>query len=471
LGTAVRMDADTYSPQDEPAGGERGQQARRARAALRGELLAFLAVSLFALLAVAGATIALSGWIARDNQLDDAERVASRIAEKIVKPLLTEAEGGLAQNRAQLDGLLQGRVQDDSVTKFLVWSSRGEILYSTDQTEEGGRPGISDDLGAALSGTVVSQVDEHPELSGGHGPSIEVYVPMTVDGKSLVLETYFAVGSLDRAAALLRSRIVPLAVGALAVLELVQIPLVVSLTRRLSRQEAERTQLVISNLVASDRERREIAADVHDGPVQELAGVSYALSALRPTVPENHLVTVDRVITAVRSSVASLRRLMVQIYPPDLSGPGLATALEDLAGPLRERGLSVHVLEENKPGVSPSAASVLYRTAREALANVVKHSEADTVWIRLEEAHHDGLPAVRLTVADNGAGLVPADENGARDRHGLPTPTGDAAGEPGHLGLRLVRDRLVEAGGALTVSERAGGGVVLDAVVPVQHGD
>ena len=157
-----------------------------------------------------------------------------------------------------------------------------------------------------------------------------------------------------------------------------QIPLVVSLARRLSRHEAERTQLVVSNLVASDRERREIAADVHDGPVQELAGVSYALSALRPSVPEEQRVMVDRVVLAVRSAVASLRRLMVQIYPPDLSGPGLGAALEDLAGPLRERGMTVHVHEGSRPVMSPSAASVLYRTAREALANVTKHAEADT---------------------------------------------------------------------------------------------
>src|SRR3712207_8713012 len=111
---------------------------------------------------------------------------------------------------------------------------------------------------------------------------------------------------------------------------------------------------------------------------------------------------VDRVVSAVRSSVASLRRLMVQIYPPDLSGPGLGAALEDLAASVRERGITVHVQEDNRPGMSPSAAAVLYRTAREALINVTKHSMASTVWIRLDETRYDGLPAVRLTVADDG---------------------------------------------------------------------
>jgi two-component system NarL family sensor kinase len=124
--------------------------------------------------------------------------------------------------------------------------------------------------------------------------------------------------------------------------------------------------------------------------------------------------------------------------------------------------------------MSPSAASVLYRTAREALANITKHAEAETVWIRLDEARYDGLPAVRLTVADDGVGLAPPAVAGNGHRGGvdpLPEPTGEGAREPGHLGLRLVRDRIVEAGGAMTVGARDGGGVVLDAVVPAMHGD
>jgi two-component system NarL family sensor kinase len=136
------------------------------------------------------------------------------------------------------------------------------------------------------------------------------------------------------------------------------------------------------------------------------------------------------------------------------------------------------VQEANKPGMSPAAAAVLYRTAREALINVNRHSGAQTVWIRLDETRFDGLPAVRLTVADDGVGIPGPPAGSAGDgtaRRGrntwIPSPSGDRAEEPGHLGLRLVRDRIVEAGGAITLGERPGGGVVLDAVVPAQHGD
>jgi len=478
------MTAGRPAPESGPATGGRQDRKRRGRRlprGLRGELLAFFVVSLFAVLAVAAATIVLSGWIAKDNQLDDAEQTATRIAEKLVTPLLAGPPDGVSDDeRAALDRTLASRLQDGSVAAFFVWSAGGEVLYSTESTLEGMQLPPSPELQEAFDGHTVSDVDDHPEQPlppGVEAPLLEVYVPMTVDGQPLVFETYFSSENIDRAAALLRSRIVPLAVGALVVLELVQLPRIVSLARRLRRQEVERTQLVLSNVIASDRERREIAADVHDGPVQELAGVSYALSALRPSVPEAQQVTVDRVIGAVRSAVASLRRLMVQIYPPDLSGPGLGAALEDLAVPLREQGLTVHVQESSKPGMSPAAAAVLYRTAREALMNVSRHAEAQTVWIRLDEAQHGGLPAVLLTVADDGVGLAePAesapecpDDEPLNDE--LPEPSGDGAGEPGHLGLRLVRDRIVEAGGAISLGERPGGGVLLAAVVPAQHGD
>jgi len=252
--------------------------------------------------------------------------------------------------------------------------------------------------------------------------------------------------------------LLPLTLGGLVVLQAVQIPIAVSMGRRLSRQEAERRTMVVDHLAASDRERRDIAADLHDGPVQDLAGVSYALSALKMRLPEDQKPTVDRMVTAVRNAVASLRRLMVDIYPPDLSGPGLATALEDLAGTVREKGIEVYVSAETIPEIPQSTAAVLYRSAKEALANVVKHSGAGTAWVELGDASDDDRRCVRLTVADDGNGVVPGD--GA---DGLPVAAEDGTH---HLGLRLMHDRVAEAGGTLSLSPRPGGGAVLEVEVP-----
>ena len=67
----------------------------------------------------------------------------------------------------------------------------------------------------------------------------------------------------------------PISLGALLVLELVQIPLAWSLARRLQQRQREREGLLQQALAASDMERRRIASDLHDGVVQDLVGVAF----------------------------------------------------------------------------------------------------------------------------------------------------------------------------------------------------
>ncbi|NEK59964.1 hypothetical protein GCU56_19080 [Geodermatophilus sabuli] len=450
----------TEPPSSDPPGttgfltqGRRGA-SRPARP--RRELLAFCATALLVLLVVSAGTIWLSERIARANALAEAERAAERLATLLVAPLLPGALAGVPGQAEELDRDVQNRMSDGSVTKMVVWRETGEIVYSSDP-ELIGRDDIapSAEMLAAISGDTVSNVDEAPETSGtASGPQLEVYAPLDVAGERFAFEAYFAYEGIDRQAALLRGEIIPMAIGALVLLQVVQIPIATSLARRVSRQEAERTALMQRTMEASDRERRTIAADVHDGPVQDLAGVSYALSALRSSLPPERHATVDRLVGAVRHAVQSLRRLMVDIYPPDLSGPGLGAAIGDMAEPLRAEGVELIMDAGPLPEMTPDAAAVLYRTAKEALANVAKHAQAKHVWLTLEETTAAGMPAVRLEVADDGVGF-PA--------------TGTDRRSEGHLGMSLLRDRVVDMGGTLRLSTREGGGAVLTAVVPLSH--
>jgi signal transduction histidine kinase len=283
---------------------------------------------------------------------------------------------------------------------------------------------------------------------------VEVYTPMNANGQSLVFEAYFSYDRIEREASSLRWQIIPMAVGALVALQLVQIPIATSLARRVRRNEAERAELMERTLTDSDRERRAVAADLHDGPVQDLAGVSYALGALRMTMPAEQHTTIDRLAGAVRNAVQSLRKLMIDIYPPDLSGPGLGDALRDLVEPLRAQGLVISLDTGPLPPMSPDIAAALYRTAKEALANVATHAQAEHVWVRLEEAEHLRGPAVLLEVADDGVGFP---------------DTGTDRRSEGHLGLRLVLDRVAQLDGRVEFGQRPGGGAVVTAIVPVHH--
>lgn len=418
------------------------------------EVVAFLIVPLIVLAAVAATTVLLSERIARSNALAQAEQVTSRFSRLLLAPRLEKALADEPGGEAELREIITNRLSDGSITFLVIWATDGEVLFSSVEKSIGEYYEPSEDLRTAANGQLVSEVDEEPEVSyEGRvpGPMVEVYVPLDLDDDRVVVEAYFSYDGIEQQAALLRNELIPLAVGALIVLQLVQLPIATSLARRVRRQETERAELMARTLTASERDRRALAADVHDGPVQDLAGVSYALSALRTSVPEDRRASVDRLVGAVRNAVHSLRVLMVDLYPPDLRGSGLAAALEDLAEPLRGEGLTVEVRTSEVPELSADSAAVIYRTAKELLANVSRHAAATNVWVDVEPVEHGRGPAIRLTVSDDGVGFPP----GGTDRR-----------SEGHLGLRLVADRVHDVGGALQLQERPGGGASVTAVIP-----
>ena len=158
------------------------------------------------------------------------------------------------------------------------------------------------------------------------------------DGAPLLFETY------QRSSALISSgRQIwrPFAVALLAslfLLWLIQVPLAWRLARRLQRSQLERERLLVHALEASADERRRIAADLHDGVVQDLAGTSFSLEAAaqdRREPPSPGLrATLMEAATTTRASIRQLRTLLVEIHPPNLALGGLGAALEDLLAPL-----------------------------------------------------------------------------------------------------------------------------------------
>ena len=423
----------------------------------RRELAAFFVTAVLTLAGVSTITATISGRLAEDNARREAEESTVRLGRFLIQPLLEEALAGEPGAWDELDRRVQNRLSDRSIHQLVVWSARGEVVYANEAGLVGRTFPPSAELLRAVEGEVVSDVDAEPEASyppaprAPPGPLVEVYVPLPAAGERLALEAYFDSASIEREAAALRGQVLPLAVGALLVLQLVQVPIVASLFRRVRRQDEERADLLLRSLTASERERRAIAADVHDGPVQDLAGVSYALAALRADLPAQQVVSVDRLIAALRQAVHSLRRLIITLYPPDLSSAALGPALEDLADPVRTDGVDVTVDVGPLPELPPAIAAAVYRTAKEALENVHRHAGAAHAWVTLGETGDTGTPAVRLQVADDGMGL----------------PTGNQSYADGHLGLRLLRDRVADMGGHVEFSPRDGGGTIVTATIPV----
>src|SRR3954469_9615733 len=90
--------------------------------AVRAELVAFFALSLFSLLAVTAATVLFSERIARDNQLRDAATPTTPTPKGRAEPLLSDVLNGVPGKRAELDRIVHARLLDGSATVVLVWT-------------------------------------------------------------------------------------------------------------------------------------------------------------------------------------------------------------------------------------------------------------------------------------------------------------------------------------------------------------
>jgi len=428
----------------------------RANPRIRRSLITYLGAAALVLVVVAVGAVLVGRQVAQDEALRDAERVAQRTANLVVAPLLTEVLSGNAARRPELDRAVANRIRDGSIAELVVWDRTGTVIYSDDVAEIGERIPIPEEAATAIdNGAVTSNVTDAPETGPipGSDRLVEVYAPLRLPGQApLAFEIYLSYDRVETTANNLVLRIVPLAVGALLLLQLIQTPITVSLARRVASHEAERAALLERALSASERERRQIAADLHDGVVQDLAGAGYALAAVGRRVDGPAGAGLEHVGKVVRGAVESLRRLMVDIYPPDLSGAGLPGAIDDLAEPLRRSGVTVHVRAEQLPGASSEVAAVLYRVARETLANVAKHSQASTVEVDLGRDRTAPTPSVVLRVADDGIGIRPEQLDKRAE---------------GHLGLRLLIDRMADQGGELRIQARPEGGTVALARMPV----
>jgi signal transduction histidine kinase len=211
----------------------------------------------------------------------------------------------------------------------------------------------------------------------------------------------------------------------------------------LRETDRQRRRLLEHVVHVAEEERRRIANDIHDDPVQKMVALKMRLELLaksRRDVPE-----LERIFRDVTETIRSLRNLLFDLRPPILDEEGIAAAiryfLENAEVPFRWSvvdGLDV----EPPAGVR----LILYRIAQEALVNARKHADADTV--RVTIAERDG--GVWMEVADDGVGFTPQ----------------DPAAAAGHMGLAAMRERAEVAGGRCALRSLPNAGTTLEVWLP-----
>jgi len=415
----------------------------------------FAIAGFVALVFVAIFTAVASRRVGTEQATDEAKRVAFVSASGIIAPLLDDDV--LSMERATLDRVdasVRDFVLQGSLVRVKIWRADGTILYSDEPRLIGQQFGLDENELAVLEGGAqiaeVSDLSEPENRYETESKLLEVYSRAeTLSGTPLLFETYFRYDGVTAVGGRLWAQFAPITLGALIVLELVQIPLAWSMARRLQSSQQEQERLLRHALDASDAERRRIAGDLHDGVVQELTGVSLSLAAQGrgDSISPQHALDAS---AAIRSSIKSLRSLLVEIYPANLQEEGLQSAIGDLLNTLEARGIATRLaVDLGTTDIDPDASGLTYRAAQEALRNVVSHAAATEVLVTLDV---DG-EMLRLIVDDNGRGFS--------------TDTLDARAEDGHVGLRSLAGLVADLGGSLEVRSTPGTGTRVQMSVPI----
>ena len=200
-------------------------------------------------------------------------------------------------------------------------------------------------------------------------------------------------------------------------------------------------------VTAREEERRRLRRDLHDGLGPSLATISLQSETVRSilrTQPEEAEALLDELTVQAQTTMQEVRRLIHALRPPVLDDLGLVQGLHALAASFSQSGVSIAVQSEDSLPVLPAAYEVaIYRIVQEALANVVKHSQARTCIVRLACDK-----AICLEIQDDGIGI----------------PKGRISG----IGLHSLRERAEELGGTCMITANSDQGTLIQVSLPLR---
>ena len=223
--------------------------------------------------------------------------------------------------------------------------------------------------------------------------------------------------------------------------------------------QSEREGLLQKAVDASEAERRRIARDLHDGVVQNLAGMAFALSAeashLRLAANDGNgheevLDLLDTSATGARGAMKDLRTLIIELAPPTLRREGLHAALLEVLREMKRSGTNTELDLPPNLRLREDRGALIFRVAQEILRNVASHAHAKNVKVELTEEDGSAI----LSIQDDGKGFSQSDLDRRRAE--------------GHLGTTAIVELAENAGGTLTINSEPGRGTLVVLTLPIE---
>lgn len=230
------------------------------------------------------------------------------------------------------------------------------------------------------------------------------------------------------------------------------------LVAKLERQDRLLRLLLDRVSTAQEAERARVAAEIHDGVLQDVAALVYDLERASTQLARGESDRAEESVGSVRTrlieAVSAVRRLLWDLRPPVLDDFGLVAAIgRFLKGGPANGGPQISLDAGELGDTDPGTQALLYRICQEAVNNARQHAHASS--IRVEISRREDR--IRMAIEDDGRGFAPepAEQLVAR----------------GHLGLQSMRERAETAGGSFHLDTTPGGGTRLVVEIPAtaQH--
>jgi len=219
--------------------------------------------------------------------------------------------------------------------------------------------------------------------------------------------------------------------------------------------QAQLKSLASQLSLAEERERRRIAAELHDRIGQSLAVSKLRLDTLWASAPSGDLAkTLQEVCNSIDQTIQNTRSLTFDLSSPILYELGFEAAvaewLTEQVG--QKHGIATEFEDDELPKpLSESVCVLLFRDVRELLVNVIKHARARKVKVSITKLDD----TICVSVEDDGVGFAP-------DRIAS-TPT-----QTGGFGLFSIRERLEQLGGRLEIESQPGKGSKITMTAPLK---
>lgn len=219
----------------------------------------------------------------------------------------------------------------------------------------------------------------------------------------------------------------------------------------------EKLRLLHSEMInVEERERHEIASELHDNIGQKLAFLKMKLGALKQSARSGDFAEIlDEIGQLTGEIIDTTRSLIFETRPPMLNELGFVSAIEWLIDKCQnQHGIEIEYGHDSFSEVPDEHSKLfLFRVLRELLFNIVKHARAKNAKITLTR-EDDGI---RLIVQDNGIGFDFSNQE-----------TGFTANRG--FGLFSIRERLRNLGGKLEIESEQGNGTQIAVIVPLSSG-